>query len=384
MKSSIWPVFLFFFFVLLTGIVPVIAQSPDKEPVLALQLLPGPDNPRNSEGDFIGLKDGKIMFVYSRFTGSSASDFGSSHLAARWSDDGGATWTADDKIIVENEAATNVMSVSLLRLKNGKIALFYARKNSIADCIPMMRISEDEGKSWGPAVACITDHPGYYVLNNARVIQLPGGRLLVPVALHNTKTQGLSFEELEKKFNNYGILYCYYSDDEGKTWKRSSGIEVPEGIMAQEPGLIELKNGAVMMYIRTDAGMQYISYSKDKGKTWGKAVPSNIPSPLSPATIVRDPATGHLVLIWNNFGIMGLKYGKRSPFNIAISDNEGLTWKNIKTLHDNPDGHYCYTAARFIDGKQLFLSYCAGERSKGTGLSVTNITRIDTNWLYEQ
>ncbi len=367
---------------LLTLLILSVSLAWSQQPVTTLQLHPGPDNPRNSEGDFVELKDGKILYIYSRFTGKSSSDFGSSDLAARWSDDGGKTWTPEDKIVVTNEAATNVMSVSLLRLKSGKIALFYARKNSIADCIPMMRISEDEGKTWGTPVACITDHPGYYVLNNARVIQLPNGRLLVPVALHNTEAKGLTHEELEKKFNNYGILYCYYSDDEGKTWKRSRKVEVPESVMAQEPGLIELRNGSVMMYIRTDAGMQYTSYSSDKGKTWTAATPSNIPSPLSPATIVRDPATGNLVLIWNNFGEMGLKYGKRTPFNIAVSDNEGLTWQNIKTIHNDPDGYYCYTAARFIGNDKLFLSYCASKRS--AALTMTNLTIINTDWLYEK
>ena len=37
---------------------------------VALELPPGPDNPRNSEGAFMPLKDGRIMFAYSRFTGS--------------------------------------------------------------------------------------------------------------------------------------------------------------------------------------------------------------------------------------------------------------------------------------------------------------------------
>jgi len=362
----------------------LLAQPPIiKGPEITLQLLPGPNNPRNSEGDFLELNDGRILYIYSRFTGSSSSDFGKSDLAARWSSDGGRTWTQEDKIVVKNEAATNVMSVSLLRLKNGKIALFYARKNSIADCIPMMRISDDEGETWSEPRPCIPDQPGYYVLNNARVIQLPGGRLLVPVALHNTEAKGLTFEELEKKFNNYGILYCYYSDDDGRSWKRSSKIDIPQAVMAQEPGLIELQDGSIMMYIRTDAGMQYVSNSRNKGKTWSRAVPSNIPSPLSPATIAREPRTGNLVLVWNNYGIMGVKYGKRTPFNIAISEDDGLTWKNIKLLHDDPDGHYCYTAVRFLKNGNLLLSYCAGQRSKGTGLSITNISLINPNWLYE-
>ena len=32
-------------------------------------LPPGPGNARNSEGDFIQLKDGRILFVYTHFTG---------------------------------------------------------------------------------------------------------------------------------------------------------------------------------------------------------------------------------------------------------------------------------------------------------------------------
>jgi sialidase-1 len=353
-------------------------------PQVTLQIKPGEDNPRNSEGDFVTLKDGRILFVYSHFTGKSSSDFGSSHLAARYSSDGGSTWTEKNEIVVENEGAMNVMSVSLLRLKSGKLALFYARKNSINNCIPYMRISDDEGKSWKNPVACITDRPEYYVLNNARVIQLPTGRLLVPVALHTTDVKGVEPEKMESRFNNYGQLFCYYSDDEGKSWKRSGQVKIPDAVMAQEPGLIELKDGSVMMYIRTDRGMQYASYSKDKGKTWNLAVPTNIPSPLSPATIVRDPATKQLVMIWNNYGVMGMGYGKRSPLNTAVSDDEGLTWTNVKTLHDDPDGHYCYTAARFNQQGDLLLSYCAGFRSKGTGLSITNVTKINHGWLFSK
>ena len=41
----------------------VCAQS--SGPVTTLILNPGENNPRNSEGDFVKLKDGRLMFVYS-------------------------------------------------------------------------------------------------------------------------------------------------------------------------------------------------------------------------------------------------------------------------------------------------------------------------------
>ena len=84
-------------------------------------LPPKPENPRNSEGDFIELKDGRVMFVYTHFTGGT-SDHATAYLAARFSADDGMTWSADDVTVVPNEGGFNVMSVSLLR------ALLHAEK----------------------------------------------------------------------------------------------------------------------------------------------------------------------------------------------------------------------------------------------------------------
>ncbi|MBT5061474.1 MAG: exo-alpha-sialidase, partial [Verrucomicrobia bacterium] len=84
----------------------------------AMLLKPGPGNPRNSEGDFIQLRDGRLLFVYSHFT-DGTSDHASAFLASRISSDGGQTWSDKDAIILSNEGGFNIMSVSLLRLVNG-------------------------------------------------------------------------------------------------------------------------------------------------------------------------------------------------------------------------------------------------------------------------
>ena len=86
------------------------------EPETVLKLSPSENNPRNSEGDFVTLKDGRILYVYSRYTGDSSSDDAPAFLAGRYSVDGGKTWTSEDKMIIPNEGEMNVMSVSLLPL----------------------------------------------------------------------------------------------------------------------------------------------------------------------------------------------------------------------------------------------------------------------------
>jgi len=256
---------------------------------VTLRLEPTSKNPRNSEGDFIKLKDGRILFVYTHFTEGSG-DHASAYLAGRFSDDSGKTWRNEDVMILPNEGGMNIMSVSLLRFTNGKIALFYLRKNSVTDCIPFMRISTDEAKTWSEPKKCI-HVPGYYVMNNDRVIELKNGRIVLPLSLHNTP-------ESDNWFN--GRIMCYYSDDEGKTFVKSQEAANPENVTSQEPGVVELDNGRLMLFCRTNAGVQYISFSEDQGESWSPLKPGNIKSPLSPASIERIPKTGDLLLVWNN------------------------------------------------------------------------------------
>ena len=107
-------------------------------PVLSLPHRRG--NPRNSEGAFIELTDGRILFAYSKFIGKAWKDHGTAVIAARFSSDDGRTWSSRDRILVQPEGRCNVMSVSFLRLRDGSIGLFYMRKNSLNDCIPYLQV----------------------------------------------------------------------------------------------------------------------------------------------------------------------------------------------------------------------------------------------------
>lgn len=337
-------------------------ESPGKQ--IVLRLPPSATNPRNSEGSFIQLKNGAILFVYTHFT-NGYSDFSHAYFAGRISTDGGKTWSTKDVVILPNEGKKNIMEPGLLRLQNGNIALFYLRKNSDHDCIPYVRISKDEAKTWSAPVRCIPD-TSYFVVNNDRPVQLKDGRILIPVA------------------GNGGVWSCY-SDDNGKAWHSSTAASNPDHILLQEPGVVELRNGTIMMFIRTDEGVQYVSYSRDEGQSWSKVEPSNIASPLSPASIKRIPSTGDLLMVWNNNdGHIKNIAGKRTPLNVAISKDEGKTWEHIRTIEDNPQGWYCYTAICFTEDHHVLLSYCAGITSKEPGLAATHVTRLSLDWIYGQ
>jgi len=357
------------------------AEEISTVPQTTLELPPGKENPRNSEGDFIRLKDGSLLFVYTHFT-TGAGDHANAFLAGRVSQDEGQTWTANDRVVVANEGGFNIMSVSLLRLDDGRIALFYLRKNSLEDCRPILRFSNDEAQTWSDPVETVPDKEvGYYVLNNDRALQIRNGRIILPLAQH--------FGPGQEKWTAYANAVCYLSDDGGQTWKRSHDVPgtntaAEKPVMIQEPGLVELKNGHVMMFARTNAGSQYLSYSNDRGETWSEWKSSDILSPRSPATMERIPSTGDLLLVWNNHdGIDPSLAGKRTPLTAAISQDEGNTWRHIRNLADNPHGWYCYTALVFVDD-HVILGHCAGDRRNNNGLAESHITRVPLEWFYQK
>ncbi|MEN6533620.1 MAG: sialidase family protein [Bryobacteraceae bacterium] len=348
-------------------------------------LPPGPGNPRNTEGAFVTLKDGRILFAYSRFT-SGGDDDSAAEIVGRYSNDGGRTWTSTDVPIVAREGGQNVMSVSFLRLHDGRIALFYARKNSVGDCRPYLRYSSDEARTWSDPILCTPDF-SYFVLNNDRAVQLRGGRILLPVAQH-TPVNG--------KFNLRGTVMLYFSDDAGRLWSRSRTVlECPTSSVSgfQEPGIVELKDGRLLMFIRTQMGSQYLSHSGDRGNTWSPAQPSEILSPLSPASIKRIPTTGDLLMVWNDHSQVDQAMrasetpgrssgGRRTPLTVAVSRDEGRTWIHRHNVLSDPAGWYCYTAIHFA-GSRVLLAFVAG----GSGLPAlrrTSLAWFDVKRLYRR
>ena len=345
-------------------------------------LPPSEQNPRNSEGAFIQLNDGRLLFVYSHYY-DGGHDHSGAYLAGRYSADGGRTW-GEDVTVLENEGACNVMSVSLLRMADGDIGMLYLRKDDPQKlCRAFLRRSSDEAKSWSDPVLSTVRHT-YNVVNNDRVIRLSSGRLLIPTAIHHPPDQvGAPYRP--------AVATCFLSDDDGWIWEHAATeLQPPEESRTglQEPCIIELRDGRVMMLCRTDMGCHYRAYSADGGVTWSEAEPTDLKtSCCSPASIRRIPQTGDILIVYNrDASDVSAEYEEvRSPLVTAISKDEGQTWEHHKWLEDDPGGWYCYTAIHFLeDEDSVVLAYCAGRRQGDDfgGLALTQITRIPLQWLY--
>jgi len=325
-------------------------------------------NKRYGASTMVQLKSGKILIAYNDWTimGENG-DFSPAYVAARFSQDGGRSW-GRPFVLQENTSGLGRMGPpTLLRLQNGDIGFVYSEVMSPADYRYYFKRSSDEAKTWSQSVR-ITQDKKCYSMNNHRLIELKSGRLLAPFSFVPDKRQEYTWESV-----------CYYSDDNGQTWRAGKGlVRMPKyRTGAQEPGLVELKDGSVMMIVRNQQERVYKSISRDGGDTWTEPEPiDQLIAPVSPATIMRIPSTGDLVVVWNYSPKV------RTPLAIAISRDEGKTWSNIKYLETGYFS-YAYTSFLFLANK-LLLCYWVDDTTdrpnRGIGLKVRGIA-ID--WLYK-
>ena len=335
--------------VMLAGAASAQTALPDRVTVAPVAA----EHPRQSEAAIIPLKDGSLLLGWTDFYGNSGADHGPARIVGRISKDDGKTW-GDVHTLIENDGGCNVMEVNFLRLRDGRIALFYCQKNSEEkDCRVNMRTSADEGKTWSAPKEM--SPAGHYVgLTNGRSLRLKTGRILL--------------EAWEA-----GDCYCYLSDDDGATWRESRRIK-PEKADSYEPICIERKDGSVLMLLRTMAEGQYRSISRDGGETWDAPKPTQLLCTPSPAALTRIPTTGDLLVIWNDNP--GAK--SRNPLTSAISRDEGETWEQLRNIESTPDDAWAYPAVTWAGNNALttYFNYKGGHSLQ--------LRIIPSDWFYNK
>jgi len=348
---------------------------------IILDLPPGENNPRNSEGAFIKLANGNIVFIYSRFLGNIGSDDAAADIVMLYSYDDGETFK-DMKILFTKDEhnAKNIMSVSVIRLSDRKIAVFYVVRMGFNDTRAVIRISEDECETFSKPSNCI-NYPGYFVTNNDRVVLLSNGRIIVPAGFHRCiGPDPMAWTSFDSK----GVARFFYSDDDGETFYESpefGALNVPTRTGLQEPGIIELEEGHLYCYARTDLGCQYESHSYDYGMSWKPFVPSQFISPASPLSIKKVPGKDIHVAVYNPEPTPKdrPKYGwGRTPLILRTSSDRCSTFGEPIVLEDDPKSGYCYTALHLTEDS-LLLAYCAGGLKDKGCLNRLRIRKIPLN-----
>lgn len=233
----------------------------------------------------------------------------------------------------------------LFRDPQNKVWLFFKVGPSPREWTGGYRISEDNGRTWGPVVYLAAGLLG--PIKNKPVL-LSNGNIIAGTSVE------AGYRSDTPPDAPYRAWSCWVelSADGGKSWQKYGPIAVPEenyGVI--QPTIWESSPGQLKMLMRSTRRIGYIceSRSSDGGKTWTPARPTHLQHPGSGIDAVRL-RDGRIVLIYNH-----TKQG-RSPLNLAVSRDDGKTWSKPYILEDEP-GEFSYPAIIQAGDGKIHITY---------------------------
>jgi len=154
------------------------------------------------------------------------------------------------------------------------------------------------------------------------------------------------------------LTYC--SEDDGATWRASNVTDLGgnghhDG--ATEGTLVELRDGRLLQYARTNWGQFWRLESSDGGRNWHPYGPSGVEASSAPG-ILKRLASGRIVLLWNRprpesessyplrggDGIWSATPASnfREELSISFSEDECGSWSPPVVVARNPGGEASY------------------------------------------
>jgi predicted neuraminidase len=194
-----------------------------------------------------------------------------------------------------------------------------------------------------------------------------------------TRTGRVVFTAMKMRHNpgRHAVL-TYCSDDQGKTWKTSNVIDL--GGAGHHGGVseataIELKDGRLIKFIRTNWMRFWLAESSDGGLTWHPLGPTDVPASSAPGLLQRL-ASGRIILIWNRpfpegkdtFPLSGGDRiwsetpvsNHRGELSIAFSEDECKTWSTPVVIARKPGTSLAYPYLFEASPGELWLTTMQG------------------------
>ena len=247
---------------------------------------------------------------------------------------GSTEWTAPQMVadgVLSDTLRKACWNPVVYQIPQGDLVIFFKIGSSVSDWTGWMVRSKDGGKTWSKRTPLQDGFLG--PVKNKPV--LSNGRIIAPTSVEKGGWR----------------LYFEYSDDMGRTWKRTDYVKVDSTVqdgklkpdMAIQPSIMFMRDGRLAAVARTRSEHIGITYSSDNGETWTKLRLIDTPNNNSglDAVTLRD---GQQVLICNDKPIPhGIKGGKglRTPLSL-MTCMDGVHWNHWMTLEDSPVSQYSY------------------------------------------
>lgn len=210
----------------------------------------------------------------------------------------------------------------LFRSTTGRLMLFYKIGPDPQHWWGMLTTSADDGATWSAPHRL---PPGILGPIKNKPIQLANGDILSP---SSTERGGWR-------------VHVERSEDDGRTWVAGSDLS-SRGIEAIQPSLLPKQDGGIEAIGRTRQGKLFWSQSADDGRHWSPLRLLDVDNPNS-GIDAASLADGRDLLVYNPTSPGSRWWDGRGTLAVAISA-DGLHWKRVLTLEDQPGQEYSYPA----------------------------------------
>ena len=301
-----------------------------------------------------------------------ATSFGGERGAGRVSvsADGGATWEAtapfgDDESVYATDSGAFICTaegtlVAAFSNRAEKASSEWSPELPDASAwrLPTYAArSLDGGKTWQDVQKLHDEWTGA----NRDMIQMRDGRIVFT-----------SMKLLGRPGRHSVLTYC--SDDEGATWAASNVIDLGGnghhgGVT--EATVIELTDGRLLKYIRTNWGQLWRAVSLDGGLSWRPLGPAGIDSSSTPAFLERLQS-GRICLVWNRQfpegkdtwpfqggdGVWSATPASnfRKELSISFSEDECETWSPPTVIARREEREVCYPYVFEVEPGVLWIT----------------------------
>lgn len=245
---------------------------------------------------------------------------------------------------VENGKPVPVYNPSFYTHKDGRVTLFYFAGEWTGSKKNCMKDSMDGGLTWGAERRVPKNLRGPC---RAKPLRLSDGSLLYPTT-------------------GKGTVYTDWSDEAmaPESWGTSPRVEDPGMMKPIQPTLLQKSDGTVLMFSRTYAREIGVARSTDRGRTWSKLKGVGIYMANSAIDVLklRD---GRCLLVYNKTPKPAdpKKWGPRHPLTLALSTDEGETWRDLFDIETDPirEGFSYPTMIQAADGS-VHITYTWGRK----------------------
>ncbi len=235
----------------------------------------------------------------------------------------------------------------VLYSEKNNITLFYRRSMKIHEWNTYVKRSSDSGITWSDEkLLTEDDNIGGRGPCKNKPVKLSDGSILAPNS--HESIDAVRWDCLFEKSFDGG--YSWFKTDYIKT---DPYTKIIQPTIWQENG-----NNNVHALMRSAAGFVYRTDSNDLGATWSIAYPTKLPNNNSGIDLVKI-SEDRLALVCNPVGEV---WGVRTPLDLLISSDNGITWEKAFSLAEGP-GEYSYPAIIYDGFDKIHITFTYQRKS---------------------